>query len=128
MDFLLFQTGTDPYGMTLYIDSIGYSWDLDYSIGQNMNEGLLLTYYNNTTLNWQGYSLDGASNKTILGNTTIPIPTNGKHHIQVFGNDSIGENLKSIVLYLTYLSFLPFNILISVAMLPHFKLPFLVRI
>ena len=99
MDFLLFQTGTDPYGMTLYIDSIGYSWDLDYSIGQNMNEGLLLTYYNNTTLNWQGYSLDGASNKTILGNTTIPIPTNGKHHIQVFGNDSIGENLKSNIRY-----------------------------
>ena len=51
----------------------------------------MLSFDNNTNLDWIGYSLDGQANKTILGNTTIHFPTNGSHTIQVFGNDSIGE-------------------------------------
>lgn len=80
-------------------DAIGFSWDPYYSIGNNLNEGLLLSYQNTTTLDWQGYSLDGATNKTILGNTTIPMPTDGFHNVQVYGNDSLGTMYESDLRY-----------------------------
>ncbi|TFG03266.1 MAG: hypothetical protein EU542_02820 [Promethearchaeota archaeon] len=83
-----------------YVDSVGYSWDPDYSIGDNLNEGLLLSY-NNTNLDWQGYSLDGQSNKTIHGNYTIPFPSNGHHSIKVYGNNSMGTMYESDVRYFT---------------------------
>jgi hypothetical protein len=78
-----------------YIDGIGFSWDPNYNIGDNLKEGLLLSYKSTTPLDWQGYSLDGASNKTILGDIVIPFPTNGIHQIQVFGNDSQGNSYMS---------------------------------
>jgi len=84
-----------------YFDSLGYSWDPNYSIGDNLNEGLLLSYDNNTALDWKGYSLDGQANKTILGNTTIPMPADGIHNIQVFGNDSVGTMYESDEMYFT---------------------------
>ena len=89
----LFSGGNPNYGT--WIDAIGYSWDPDYDIGDNLIEGLLLSYDNTTTLDWQGYSLDGQNNVTILGNHTIPVPVNGTHTIQVFGNDSIGTTYES---------------------------------
>jgi len=73
-----------------WLDALGYSWDPNYNIGDNLNEGLLLSFENSTTLDWIEYSLDGQMNKTILGNTTIPIPEEGVHTIQVFGNDTLG--------------------------------------
>ncbi|MFX1257866.1 MAG: hypothetical protein ACFFAN_08410 [Promethearchaeota archaeon] len=73
-----------------YIDAIGYSWDPNYSVGDNLNEGLLLSFENSTTLDWMGYSLDGQANVTIYGNTTISMPNEGPHTIQVFGNDIFG--------------------------------------
>ena len=82
-----------------YVDAIGYSWDPDYNIGDNLKEGLLLSFENNTRLDWIGYSLDGQANKTILGNTTIPMPEAGLHSIQVFGNDSLGTIYESEVRY-----------------------------
>jgi len=86
---------------TTYVDAVGYSWDPHYIIGDNLNEGLLLSYYNTTNLDWQGYSLDGQTNRTILGNTTIPMPTDGLHTIQVFGNDSVGTMYESDMRYFT---------------------------
>ncbi|MHA1885102.1 MAG: SBBP repeat-containing protein, partial [Promethearchaeota archaeon] len=83
-------TGDDDNTITFWIDAIGYSWDPHYNIGDNLKEGLMLSYESSTTLDWKGYSLDGTVNNTILGNTTIPLPTNGPHNIQVFGNDSLG--------------------------------------
>lgn len=80
-----------------YVDAVGYSWDSNYNIGDNLNEGLLLSYENITTLDWKGFSLDNQSNNTISGNTTIPMPSEGTHQIQVFGNDSLGTMYKSIV-------------------------------
>ncbi|MFX1284158.1 MAG: Ig-like domain-containing protein [Promethearchaeota archaeon] len=74
-----------------YLDAVGYSWDPGYTVGDNLNEGLLLSYYTPTPLNWTGYSLDGGTNVTILGNTTIPMPSDEIHTIQVFGNDSLGN-------------------------------------
>jgi hypothetical protein len=83
----------------VYIDAVACSWDLDYTIGGNSNEGILLSYDNTTNFDWQGYSLDSGTNKTILGNTTIPMPTDGTHQLQVFGNDTMGTMYESAVRY-----------------------------
>ncbi|MFW9947867.1 MAG: hypothetical protein ACFFDX_13670 [Candidatus Odinarchaeota archaeon] len=84
-----------------YIDAVGYSWDSNYNIGDNLNKGLLLSFENSTTLDWMGYSLDGLANKTIMGNTTLPLPANGAHNIQVFGNNSFGTMYASNLRYFT---------------------------
>ena len=73
-----------------WVDAIGYSWAPNYNIGNNLAEGLLLSYNNLTTLEWMGYSLDNQANKTIVGNTTIPLPNDGLHTIQVYGNETSG--------------------------------------
>ena len=82
-----------------YFDAVGYSWDPNYNIGDNLDEGLLLSYDNSTNLDWMGYSLDGQTNRTIIGNTTFPFPSHGVHTIQVFGNDSIGTIYSSSMRY-----------------------------
>ena len=56
-----------------YLDAVGYSWDPNYNIGENLNNGFLISYKNSTQLDWVGYSLDGQINKTISGNTIIPL-------------------------------------------------------
>jgi len=84
-----------------YVDAVGYSWDLEYNIGDNTQEGLLLSFNTFFTPDWLGYSLDGLANKTILGNVTFPIPEEGVHTIQIFGNDTIGTLYQSEVRYFT---------------------------
>jgi hypothetical protein len=84
-----------------YVDAVGYSWDSSYSIGSNKFEGMLLNYDNNTNLNWQGYSLDKGANKTISGNTTIPMPSQGSHQIQLFGKNTMGTIYESAVCHFT---------------------------
>ena len=105
-----FYAGPDGLASNIYcyLDAVGYSWDPGYEIGDNLKEGLLLSFENNTNLNWKGYSLDGASNKTISGNATIQFPTSGNHRIQVFGNDSLGNVLMSNLRYFSIDSSLPF--------------------
>ena len=88
-----------------WVDAIGFSWDPNYNIGDNLNEGLLLSFDNSTTLDWMGYSLDGLTNKTILGNAVIPLPEEGSHQIQVFGNDTSGKLYESLVRYFSYFYF-----------------------
>jgi hypothetical protein len=80
-------------------DAFGYSWAPFYTIGDNLKEGLLLSYSNTTNLDWKGYSLDGQVNETISGNATIPMPVEGIHMIQIFGNDTIGTMYNSSVQY-----------------------------
>jgi len=77
------------------IDAVGYSWDPNYEIGDNMEEGLLLSFEKNTFLDWMGYSLDDQANRAILGNKTFPMPDDGPHTVQVFGNTSIGFMVQS---------------------------------
>ena len=101
------------YDYHIYVDALGYSWDPNYSIGDDLNEGLLLSYDTTTTLEWQGYSLDGAINRTILGNTVIPFLTDGLHQIQVFGNDSLGNSYKSQLRYFSIDSTLPYVSILS---------------
>jgi hypothetical protein len=93
------HTGIAGSGFTIWWDAVGYSWDINYNIGDNLNEGLLLSYDNSTSLDWQGYSLDSQANKTVLGSTTIPMPADGLHKIQVFGNDTMGAMFESDLRY-----------------------------
>ena len=101
--FMPVYTEWGPYGggNYAYVDSIGYSWDPNYNIGDNLNEGLLLSYTNSTELDWMGYSMDGQTNRTILGNTTIPLPNNNQHTIQVFGNNTSGMYYASNLIQFT---------------------------
>ncbi|MFX1487862.1 MAG: hypothetical protein ACFFBI_01850 [Promethearchaeota archaeon] len=84
-----------------WVDAFSLSWDPNYNIGDNLNEGLLLSFDTNFSPDWQGYSLDGAVNKKILGNTTIPFPSDGIHNIQVYGNDTMGTIYESNLMYFT---------------------------
>jgi hypothetical protein len=101
VDTFQVHTSVAGSGFTIWWDAVGYSWDPNYNIGDNLNEGLLLSYDTNSNLNWTGYSSDGQLNETILGNTTIPMPSDGHHNIQVFGNDSMGVMAESDVRYFT---------------------------
>lgn len=90
------------YGMTdyrYYIDAIGLSWDSNYNVGDNLNEGLLLSIEKNFEHNWISYSLDGQSPKTILGSMVLPIPVDGHHTIQVFSEDFSGEAVQSNLIH-----------------------------
>ncbi len=88
IDMISFSTNPAYTNYKAYVDAIGYTWDQDYSIGDNLNEGLLLSYESSVSLDWIGYSIDGQANRTILGDTTISMPGNGLHSIQVLGNES----------------------------------------
>ncbi|MFX1569504.1 MAG: hypothetical protein ACFFCV_14180 [Promethearchaeota archaeon] len=95
MDTLFFGTYVSDAWYGYYIDAIGYSWDNKYDVGDNGQEGLLVSFVNNTALDWIGYSYDNQINKTILGNYTIPVPDEGMHSIQIFANNSLGTVFQS---------------------------------
>ena len=83
---LLYTTGAD-LGYSMYVDAIGYSFDANYNVGDNLKTGLLLNFESIVDLDSDSmkYSLNGQANKTIFGNTTIQMPLNNLHTIQVFG-------------------------------------------
>ena len=102
MNHLSLTTFVYDMNYSSYFDAIGYSWDPSYNIGDNLNEGLLLNFKQQHTdflLNWTAYSLDGQNNVTILGNTVIPLPDDGLHSIQIFGNLSSGLKIKSDIIF-----------------------------
>ena len=83
-------SGDNPnYGA--WFDTVSYSWDHNYNIGDNLEEGLLLSFQTLTPLEWTAYYLDDSANYTIYGNTVIPMPSNGVHSIKVIGLDSLNE-------------------------------------
>ncbi len=100
-DEIGFVTSNTDTPYETYLDAFGFSWDADYTTGDNLKEGLLLSYDIGFTPDWRGYSLDGQANHTILGNTTILMPNDGIHSIQVFGNNSLGQIYQSEVRYFT---------------------------
>ncbi len=96
---IMFRSGTPESNFRVYLDAISFSWDPNYNVGDNLNEGLLLSFENTTTLDWISYSLDNQPSRTILGNATVSMPEDGVHTIQVFGNDSVGNLFQSNVRY-----------------------------
>jgi len=90
--FMPIYTAWGAYGGNYaYCDALGYSWDPNYNIGDNLNEGLLLDFKSKNQLEWKAYSLDSQSNVSIIDSLIIPLPDDGPHIIQVFGNDSLGK-------------------------------------
>ena len=84
-----------------FVDAVGYSWDLGYSMGSNMNEGLLLNYTNSSALEWVAYSLDAQLNVSMPGATAISMPSYGTHKLQLFGRSILGINYSSELVYFT---------------------------
>ncbi len=82
-----------------YLDAIGFSWDSKYHIGDNLNEGMLLSIEENFDHEWICYSIDGSTNVTILGNIPFAFPSDGQHSIQVFAQDSAGDIITSDLRY-----------------------------
>lgn len=68
-----------------YIDALGFDSDANYEVGDNLYEGLLISYLNNSNLDWVSYSLDGYPNITLTGDKVIPIPENGARFIILSG-------------------------------------------
>ena len=95
----LFSEVEQPEGGS-YFDAFGYSWDVFYNIGENLNEGLpiLFEISTSTPLDWMAYSLDGQSNVAIPGNTSIFMPNNGSHTIKVLGDEG-GTTYESTLRY-----------------------------
>lgn len=83
-------TGEYQHDYSLYVDDIGFSWDPNYNIGDNLNEGILLSFETSIDLDSTSYSLDGQDTVSTLGNTVLPMLIDGPHTIKVFGNDSLG--------------------------------------
>ncbi|NVM27244.1 MAG: VCBS repeat-containing protein [Candidatus Helarchaeota archaeon] len=76
----------------VYIDALGLSWNPEYAIGDNVDEGLLLNFTSEIVLDEMGYSLDGGNLTPIWGNSTLNLPQNGLYSIQLYGNDSLGRS------------------------------------
>lgn len=97
--FTPIHTAAGDYYANSCLDALAYSWDPNYNIGDNNDEGLLLSYDTNIDFTWEAYSLDGQANRTIFGNTTIPLPENGIHTIKVFGSDLSATQYQSDTRY-----------------------------
>ncbi len=52
-------------------------------------------------MSWIGYSLDGAANITITGNTTLTSLAYGEHNLIVYANDTLGNERSSDRVYFT---------------------------
>ncbi|MFX1489461.1 MAG: hypothetical protein ACFFBI_09955 [Promethearchaeota archaeon] len=91
-------TGDSPVNAR-WIDAVAYSWDPNYNVGNNIKEGLLISFEFGFSYDWFGYSLDNQMNNTIFGNKTILLPSEGIHSIQIFGNDTFGTMYKSDIRY-----------------------------
>jgi undecaprenyl-diphosphatase len=60
-----------------------------------------LTFNVNASISWAGYSLDGQSNVTIPGNTTLTNLAEGSHFVVVYANDTTGALGSSQTVYFT---------------------------
>ncbi|MFX1237492.1 MAG: hypothetical protein ACFFAS_20645 [Promethearchaeota archaeon] len=84
MDRFLVQTVASSKGKA-YLDAVGFSWDPDYRLGNNLKEGLVLDIDLAFSLDSLSYSLDKTSRVPITGNNVIPMPADGFHELKVFG-------------------------------------------
>jgi len=61
--------------------------------------GIVLDYIVSEPVSWVGYSLDGQTNVTINGNTTLPELSDGNHSVVVHASDISGNQGMSDVVY-----------------------------
>ncbi|MBS7633197.1 right-handed parallel beta-helix repeat-containing protein [Candidatus Bathyarchaeota archaeon] len=62
-------------------------------------DSIMLTFTLDELTSWVGYSLDGQTNITILGNTTLFDLTDGNHNVIVFATDEAGNTGSSTLIY-----------------------------
>ena len=83
-----------------YLDGFGITGLEDgYELGDNLDEGLLLSFDSSATLDTMSYSLDGQDELRVIGNATIPFPDDGQHTIQLFGENFLGTKYHSPIRY-----------------------------
>ena len=70
-----------------YYDAIGFSWDPDYKIGDNLNEGILFSFTTDIDLDTTWCKYDDKK-FDLFGNTVFSIYNGGTHNLQIFGKDS----------------------------------------
>jgi hypothetical protein len=72
---------------TMYVDAIGFSWDPNYVMGENLREHIELNIIPEQEFILQLYTIDGQASKQFSGNSVlIPIPEeDGSHTINVKG-------------------------------------------
>jgi len=85
-----FKITTDnaSHSYSAFIDAISYTWEYPYSVGANLEEGLLLCFETQLHFNYIDYYLDGIG-ESINGNTTIQMPSVGTHSIMISGWETI---------------------------------------
>ncbi|HUX98033.1 MAG TPA: SHOCT domain-containing protein [Candidatus Deferrimicrobium sp.] len=93
-----FVEGDAANNLSVYLDAIGFTWDLYYTIGDNQEEGMWLSYrmqLYGMSWSWFGYELDGQLmliSKGYEANSIIPRPTlDGVHQIQLIGSSYSGN-------------------------------------
>ncbi len=59
------------------------------------NNTIPLTFIIDGSASWIGYSLNGQTNATITGNTTLPTLPDGRHNLVVYTNDTYGNIVSS---------------------------------
>ena len=117
-----------PHSIIVYandtLDNMGHSDPVLFTIDTGLPTVTLLSPENRTystgmvaltftvdnATSWMGYSLDGAANTTILGNTTLSL-LEGSHSVVVYANDTLGKMGASDTVHFT-VSFIPPNIMV----------------
>lgn len=91
----------------MYVDAVGFSWDPYYNLGDNWNEGLLLSMDLNSSLFTLEFKLDNQLNVSISGDTIIPLPNDGRHSITLSGSTFLRDYVQSETVYFTIDTKLP---------------------
>ncbi|MFX1592201.1 MAG: S8 family serine peptidase [Promethearchaeota archaeon] len=96
VDRFFMRTGKEGLGYDCYVDAVGYSWDVeeDYNIGDNLNEGVLVSFTGEEELETMEYTLNDET-FSILGDFVLPLDDYGKHTIQISGKDDQQTTLTS---------------------------------
>jgi len=77
------------------------------NITYNVANDVSLSFTVNEVTLWIGYSLDGKTNKTITGNTTLTELSDGSHALTVYANDIYGNMGSSDTIYFSVDAFPP---------------------
>jgi undecaprenyl-diphosphatase len=89
------QNGSSSTANGLYqIVSISSPKNITYTLSD-----IPFTFIIYEPVSWIGYSLDGQTNVTITGNTTLTNLAEGSHHIIVYSNDTAGTIYSSQTVY-----------------------------
>ncbi len=91
-------TITANYEMTPPIITILSPQNITYANG---SVPLTFSVYDYSSVPWMGYSLDGQSNITIAGNTTLTVGE-GTHSVVVYANDTFGNMDSSETVYFSF--------------------------